>query len=566
MATISFHPATKEQCDAILGQLKNIPVTTRPVYYHRKIVADDKLSVSLVWIDPEDVVLEGVHFADWEKTVIVRKRGETPASIDDGEIVAVETVRNLYSTEATAFVDDDFKAADADGWEYRAFPFSTNGGVNMSESNVFKTYEMFGFCIDEGDPGESSCVSYIEGATGFTPASMNFNTGAFDYGSWGDVFFIRGLKPCMLKTDGTVDYYLDPDDLTKKLDGTDSDVANLDYDGNAMVEWSVPVFYRAVKSGTKMYVYVSDQKIDDSFECFSALKADGTYGKFYLPIYEGTFTNAGTTSTAYSASITKMRSMSTGTPANRIIELGDNLHANAIYNSTSATEKSMAEKNSADWGVTRWADEELVRVLSVLMFKRLNFQAALTGTWPTGSALSLECGAANDKGLFWGKGDNSTTAFKMFGMENWFGHRNRRCTGIVLLDGEYYIKMTKHAGDGSRGVDFVASDSATDYKNAYIATGTHFGASNGQYINACHGVTTFDKDKKWSCVFMPSGCGGSSSIHYCDAGYNSAGVRGVVLGGNVGGGAIAGLFCVNAAGAPSNAIWSFGASLSYRNF
>lgn len=44
-------------------------------------------------------------------------------------------------------------------------------------------------------------------------------------------------RPCMLKSDGTVDYYLDPDDYTKKEDGeTPSDIANVNYNGNAMME------------------------------------------------------------------------------------------------------------------------------------------------------------------------------------------------------------------------------------------------------------------------------------------------------------------------------------------
>lgn len=42
----------------------------------------------------------------------------------------------------------------------------------------------------------------------------------------------------MLKSNGTVDYYLNPNDYSKKEDGiTNSDVANALYDGNTMAQY-----------------------------------------------------------------------------------------------------------------------------------------------------------------------------------------------------------------------------------------------------------------------------------------------------------------------------------------
>ena len=94
---------------------------------------------------------------------------------------------------------------------------------------------IYAFHIDstEGDP--SSKVTYLKDAIGMKPAHMDYTAGKFDYGSWKDAFFMP--RPCMVKYDGTVDYYLDPDDYTKKADGSASDVANTSYGGNAMMEW-----------------------------------------------------------------------------------------------------------------------------------------------------------------------------------------------------------------------------------------------------------------------------------------------------------------------------------------
>ena len=74
-------------------------------------------------------------------------------------------------------------------------------------------------------------MTYLEDAREMFPASMRSTT--FDYGSWKNAFFMP--KPCMLKSNGKVDYYLDPNDYTKKLNGTASDISNPNYDGNAMM-------------------------------------------------------------------------------------------------------------------------------------------------------------------------------------------------------------------------------------------------------------------------------------------------------------------------------------------
>ena len=41
-------------------------------------------SVSLLWTDPTDVIVDGAVIAEWDRTVVVRKTGSAPANIDDG--------------------------------------------------------------------------------------------------------------------------------------------------------------------------------------------------------------------------------------------------------------------------------------------------------------------------------------------------------------------------------------------------------------------------------------------------------------------------------------------------
>ena len=94
---------------------------------------------------------------------------------------------------------------------------------------------VYGMRILRDESVPSAKVVYLEDNTEFNPAYMDFTNGTFNYGSWENAFFMP--RPCMLKYDGTVDYYLDPNDYTKKEDGTASDIEDVSYQGNAMMEW-----------------------------------------------------------------------------------------------------------------------------------------------------------------------------------------------------------------------------------------------------------------------------------------------------------------------------------------
>ena len=61
---------------------------------------------------------------------------------------------------------------------------------------------IYGWHVNPNESDSAAAVSYLEDAIGATPAAMGSTT--FDYGSWTNAFFMP--KPCMLKSDGTVDY------------------------------------------------------------------------------------------------------------------------------------------------------------------------------------------------------------------------------------------------------------------------------------------------------------------------------------------------------------------------
>ena len=150
---------------------------------------------------------------------------------------------------------------------------------------------IYGFHIDGAESDPSAKVTYLKDAQGLTPAKMNYSSGVFDYGSWEDAFFMP--RPCMLKSDGNVDYYLDPDNYAKKEDGSASDVANINYDGNAMMEWG----QSGKKIGMKIQpdanhlgasVFIADYQVDSTYHDWSFHNCQGVSADhFYTPIFNG---------------------------------------------------------------------------------------------------------------------------------------------------------------------------------------------------------------------------------------------------------------------------------------
>ena len=139
-------------------------------------------------------------------------------------------------------------------------------GTAVQPSSVYLKGKLkgtiYGWHVNPDISNSSNAVTYLEDAIGMTPASMGSTT--FDYGSWENAFFMP--KPCMLKSNGKVDYYLDPNDYTKKLNGTASDISNPNYDGNAMMQWP-KIWFKYVKGAKEGqgYFYVANYKADGSF-------------------------------------------------------------------------------------------------------------------------------------------------------------------------------------------------------------------------------------------------------------------------------------------------------------
>lgn len=396
------------------------------------------------------------------------------------------------------------------------------------------TGTVYGFRIDSSESDPSATVTYLADAVGMTPAAMDFTNDKFLWGSWRDAFFMP--RPCMLRYDGTVDYYLDPNDYAKKYDGTPSDVANDAYEGNAMVEWGQngkKIWYKIVPDAsdpTSADVYIADYQVDEDYRAWSFVNNQGILvDHFYTPIYNGTVDSSG-----------------------RLRSISGKGYAALCQNKNAAQEIAAAELNNPDsdklWYTEVYADVTLINLLLILMAKSLDTETAYghgrCNQAPDPSAM-LGTGTMDGKGLFWGSSVDAS-GVKVFGMENWWGNQWRRYAGHMLVNFVHKTKLTRGRQDGS---------TADDYNTT--ANGYLIGATTQQAVGY---VAKMDFDENG---FMTKEAGGDSAHNWCDHCYQTTGTRYALRGGDCAHAAgTVGAFDISLYDTPANASWPVGAAPS----
>lgn len=387
--------------------------------------------LNIKFTEPNDTIVDGQAFCIVEKVIIRRKLGSSPINENDGDFV-LEVLRNSFGTYSSQwFTDEGVTPNIDDTYYYKAFPMSTTGFFGYSDLNVAKitckAVTIYGFKIDQNESDPASMITYLDDCDNaqYASAYMDYTADKFNYGDWGNAWFIKKLKPCMLKYDGTVDYELDKNDYTKKADGTASDVSNTAYEGNAMVGFP-KVYWKIVDNGDDTAnVYISDTKLDDDFHCWSHIDNNGNEIDYcYMPIYTGGLVNG------------KLRSLSGLAP---------------MANQTRETEINYAKANNLTddiiWYTEVYSDRMLINLLLLLIGKSTDTQAVF-GTGNSYTDVVSNSGTMDIKGLFWGNQDYSS-GIKAFGMEHLWGNTYRAVAGWVYNSGKQKLKLSYGQNDGT---------------------------------------------------------------------------------------------------------------------
>ena len=389
-------------------------------------------------------------------------------------------------------------------------------------STQLKSYLLYGFKIAKADSNPATRVSYIAGCDNenYARAYMDFSSGHFNYGDWEDAFFMP--RPCMLKYDGTVDYYLNPNNYGLKENGVASDIANTNYNGNAMMEFPLNYMY-CYEDANYEYCYISDVEYNENYKCYEFYNKDGDIMPYsYRAIYPGSEVSG------------KVRSLSGRSP---------------MASNTAQQERTKSQANGTYWDMEYFSFVQMIRNLLVLIGKSTDSQATFGYGNAPGSQSVSNTGRCDTKGLFYGTSGSNADGVKIFGMEHFWGNQWHRLIGWLNVNGTQKVKMTYGRQDGTEQTDFDFV--GTGYK---VIQGATPAGSSGGYINTIK-MTEFGP--------IPVTANGASNTYYADGMWFNNGQTDVAcVGGSSYYALTCGVFASDLGYAASISHWHIGCALS----
>jgi hypothetical protein len=377
----------------------------------------------------------------------------------------------------------------------------------------------------------------------------------------------KNMKRCLLLDNGTVNYYLNPNDSTLKANGGASNLTGAD--GQVMVE--IPKCYVKVqKVGNDVTWSVSSESrlgyvLHPAFTKDGTLQYDNKLDMWYYVgvtqeldyIYVGVY-QASVFDVSASAYIDGLNSdNNTG----RVDTVADKLSSVSgkypMVGLTRAEFRSIANNRGAGWGEIDFWTHSLLQLLYTTEYRNLNSQAALaqgvvsmSGGYPPSSNIQVDsphsnAGKSNSIGNQSG-GVESTVRdvpwMSYRGVENFWGNCWVWIDGVNILDQVYYINNTGTFADNTAA-------------NGYLQLGTQSSTDNGYIRNVQNNTLGFIPE---------SVAGGSSNIAFSDYYYQSTGYRVMAGGGRASYGALAGAFFLSANASSGTRYRGFGGRVVYK--
>ena len=318
----------------------------------------------------------------------------------------------------------------------------------------------------------------------------------------------KNMKRCVLNSDGTVNYYLDPSNSALKADGTTAILTGAD--GNIMVE--VPKFwYKHELNGNEHQWWVSPTSLAGynvhPWFLEGGVEHDFRYYRAYTCINQGSV----------------LRSVSGVTPTR---------------SQTRNTFRAQARANGAGWNLCSWNAVNAIQILYLTEYCTLNSQSVLGSGNDTGNDCGITTGQSNVIGNASSGPLNNNTWMSYRGIENFYADCWELVDGINVQNYKVFLNQNP---------DTFADDVFTgDYEDS----GVTVPAASASYV------------KKISGNFLPTALGGSSSTYVTDGFWSNTGNRIALFGGTAYDGALAGAFCLHVDDAASDVHVRIGAGLS----
>lgn len=366
------------------------------------------------WTDPNDTVVDGQTISTWAGTKLVRKAGSFPTDEKDGIVLVDNKVRGAYAS--TGFVDSGL--TNGTTYYYQLFPYNDLGAANKNTANRLSTapqpFKIFGVRIDLTNSNPASAVTYTDDAVGMTAGSS----------AWDSMAIFKDIKPCVLKN-GVVQYYLNPNDFTKKADGSAADITSGN-DGDVMIE--IPkTGFSITTNGNYIDVKVTGNPNNAAFKYYAHSRAaEGDRQKLYIGAYKG-----------YKDGSNKLRSLSGKAPT---------------VSQTIGTFRTQAQANGSGYDMLSFYPLTLIQCLYLIKYKNLDSQTAL-GQGYTGGPTAQSTGATNTAGMCYGS-TSTTSRIKLFGLEDFWGNIREWIDGLFSNSTRNILTATENFNDtGANYVD-----------------------------------------------------------------------------------------------------------------
>lgn len=368
--------------------------------------------------------------------------------------------------------------------------FIASGANPMMIAFTYQYGKRYGFRREKAESNPSDRITYLFDAEGMTPAAMNLSTSQFNAGSWQE-FIDEVARPVMLKTDGTVDYELDHNNPTLKLDGTASDITNTSYNGNAMVEFRTWKWVKRYEDTNYEYVIFSNTQFDEDYHAYAHTNANGIIqDAFYWGMFKGSNVS------------NKLRSIGTGS---------------AMVSQTRATEISYATANGDGYYIIYKSGWEYIADLLTLISKSDNSQAVF-GKGRCGNNQTVRAlGSLKDKPAFWGNNSNGSDDIKVFWIEGFWGNAWEGMAGLINNKGKILAKMTppyNATGDGYIDSGATPSGTSGGYISTHLLTNETgwipIAASGSETTYLCDGLIYDNSQVDYALI-----CGNYNHSGYC---------------------------------------------------
>lgn len=453
--------------------------------------------------------------AKLDKQQGVENSGKALVIGEDGNVVPGE---NYVKIDSTLTKEGQAADAKATGDMLR--------GINDKFNPLLEEYYAYGFVEHMDILSPANRIEYTCRNRNFTPMSIDLVNHTTNYGSWINFPSLLENKPYMVKPTGVADYQLNPNDYTKKLDGSESDVANTAYDGGAFSKF-IKVYVKRWVKGNDRHVRFSYIPLEGYYPCGFIDTGGSEMDHVWLPMFYGSTVSG------------KMKSLS---------GLQPDIDQNTNTQNTNITAFS---NRAAFFG---GSIIETIKDMLYMLFKTTDIQQACGKGNSNGynSAASPYHGvlpnAVVDGGQFYGSSDGKSLNKILHSIVLGSYQQYQRDPYYLVVNGRYKIST-----------DYTYDPTGETYIDTGINSET-VAASKWLYPSVSKPVDGF------GCISVAP-FSGSTATGYCDGVYHlqNKNFTAVVL--RVGAcsyGSTAGLSCLRLSDSAASAYWGISASVLLR--